>query len=150
MKALRRIFRITAIIAALISCVNIGILAQNREILNFNFDWKFHKGDITGGQDVSFDDSGWRNLDLPHDWSIEGPFSKDNSSCTGYLPGGIGWYRKAFTIPEKEKGKRVFIYFDGVYNNSEVWKKMGSPQNPSAEQYSELEKAGMLQQKGQA
>jgi beta-galactosidase/beta-glucuronidase len=88
---------------------------------NFNLDWKFFKGDIAGGQTVSFNDSGWRNLDLPHDWSIEGPFSKENFSCTGYLPGGIGWYRKEFKIPNEYKGKKIFISFDGIYNNSEVW-----------------------------
>jgi beta-galactosidase/beta-glucuronidase len=60
-------------------------------------------------------------LDLPHDWSIEGPFSKANFSCTAYLPGGIGWYRKTFIVPENERTRKVFIYFDGVYNNSEVW-----------------------------
>jgi hypothetical protein len=121
MNGLYRIYRTAAIIAALISCLSIGISGQSREILNFNFDWKFHKGEITGGQHVAFDDSGWRNLDLPHDWSIEGPFSKENSSCTGYLPGGIGWYRKTFTIPESDQSRKVQIYFDGVYNNSEVW-----------------------------
>ncbi len=63
------------------------------------------------------------SLDLPHDWSIEGEFSKDNPATPGggALPGGIGWYRKAFNIPESSKGKAVFIEFDGVYRNSEVW-----------------------------
>lgn len=89
--------------------------------MNFNFDWKFYKGDIQDGQNPDIDDSDWRLLDLPHDWSIEGPFSKENSSCTGYLPGGIGWYRKSFVIPNSEKRRKVYISFDGIYNNSEVW-----------------------------
>jgi len=94
---------------------------EGRAVQNFNNSWKFYKGDVTDGQKADLDDSKWRVIDLPHDWSIEGPFSKDNFSCTGYLPGGIGWYRKSFTIPENEAGRKVFIYFDGIYNNSEVW-----------------------------
>lgn len=88
---------------------------------NFNFDWKFMKGDTAGAQDPSFDDSGWRTLDLPHDWSIEGPFSKEFASGTGYLPGGTGWYRKVFSVPSSEKNRKVFISFGAIYNNSEVW-----------------------------
>ncbi len=92
-----------------------------RSVQNFNSGWKFYKGDVPEGQKSDLDDSQWRLLDLPHDWSIEGPFSKDNFSCTAYLPGGKGWYRKTFTVPENESGRKVFIYFEGVYNNSEVW-----------------------------
>jgi beta-galactosidase len=94
---------------------------SGRKIQNFNFGWKFYKGDISDGQNPGLNDSGWRILDLPHDWSIEGPFSKDFASATGYLPAGIGWYRKSFIIPDTEKGRKVFISFDGIYNNSEVW-----------------------------
>jgi beta-galactosidase len=94
---------------------------SGRDILNFNFDWKFMKGDQPGAEKKDFKDVNWRKLDLPHDWSIEGPFSKEWASGTGYLPGGIGWYRKSFTIPSKMKGRKIFIDFDGVYNNSEVW-----------------------------
>lgn len=94
---------------------------SGREVQNFNFDWKFYKGDQPGGEKPDFNDSDWRTLDLPHDWSIEGPFSKEWASGTGYLPGGIGWYRKVFIIPANQKNRKVFIYFDGIYNNSEVW-----------------------------
>jgi beta-galactosidase len=58
---------------------------------------------------------------LPHDWSIEGPFSDEWASATGYLPGGIGWYKKTFNAEANWQGKQVYIYFDGVYKNSEVW-----------------------------
>ena len=95
--------------------------AKGSETRNFNSDWKFCKGDITGGQKSEFDDSKWRKLDLPHDWSVEGPFSKDFASGTGFLPGGTGWYRKTFKVAAGEKGRKVFISFGGVYNNSEVW-----------------------------
>jgi beta-galactosidase/beta-glucuronidase len=92
-----------------------------RSVQKFNFDWRFYKGDVPDGQKIDLDDSQWRLLDLPHDWSIEGPFSKRNYSCTAYLPGGKGWYRKTFVIPENESGRKILIYFEGVYNNSEVW-----------------------------
>ena len=92
-----------------------------RSVQNLNPGWKFYKGDVPEGQKPAFDDSGWRLVDLPHDWSIEGPFSKDNASCTAYLPGGIGWYRKTFVVPDNESGRKVIVYFEGIYNNSEVW-----------------------------
>jgi beta-galactosidase len=87
----------------------------------FNEGWKFHKGDEPDAAQEKFNSTAWRNVQLPHDWSIEGPFSTEWASSTGYLPAGIAWYRKTFTLsPAQQKGK-VFIYFDGVYKNSEVW-----------------------------
>lgn len=85
--------------------------------------WSFHLGDVEGAEEAAFDDSAWRVLDLPHDWSIELPFDPGypGGGSVGYLPGGIGWYRKSFTVPEEHKGKRVFIDFDGVYMDSQVW-----------------------------
>lgn len=90
---------------------------------NFDNNWRFHLGDVNNGQSVGLNDSGWRILNLPHDWSIEGKFNKDNPSGVsgGALPGGIGWYRKSFTIKDSERDKMIFIDFDGVYRNSEVW-----------------------------
>ena len=101
---------------------------------NFDSDWKFNRGDVSGAENASFDDSKWRSLDLPHDWSIEdlpaaegkkqiGPFSEDSPSkgATGHVVGGIGWYRKTFTLDKSSEGKKVQILFDGVYMNSEVW-----------------------------
>ena len=97
---------------------------QVRERSPWNDDWKFALSDSV--QDYSSpdsDDSTWRILSLPHDWSIEGDFSLDNPSTPGggALPGGIGWYRKTFTLPETDRGKVVYVDFDGVYRNSEVW-----------------------------
>jgi hypothetical protein len=92
-----------------------------RERHNFDNQWRFHKGDVNGAEAAAFDDAGWRPLRLPHDWSIEGPYSPDNASGTGYLPGGIGWYRKSFTLPDSAKGSKVFIEFDGVYRDADVW-----------------------------
>lgn len=94
---------------------------ETRQQLLFNADWHFHKGDLPDAEKSAFNDAGWRTVNLPHDWSIEGPFSQEWASGTAYLPGGIGWYRKTFSYAPEWKGKQVFIYFDGVYKNSEVW-----------------------------
>ncbi|MCC9137588.1 beta-galactosidase GalB [Pontibacter silvestris] len=96
---------------------------QIRKRTDFTKDWSFHLGDQQNAQAANFDDSQWRKLNLPHDWSVEGEFSKDNPAGTGggALPGGIGWYRKSFVVSEEDKGKLFFIDFDGVYTNSEVW-----------------------------
>jgi beta-galactosidase len=91
--------------------------------VSFNENWRFHLGDVPNGQDIALNDSSWRQLDLPHDWSIEGEFSEKHPAGTGggALPGGLAWYRKTFTIPQSRNGRLVFIEFDGVYRNSEVW-----------------------------
>ncbi len=90
---------------------------------DFTSDWTFMLGDDPSASETDFDDSSWRHLNLPHDWAIEGDFSKDNPSGTsgGALPGGIGWYRKAFHVSSQDKGKELRIDFDGVYMNSTVF-----------------------------
>jgi beta-galactosidase len=90
---------------------------------SFDFGWKFFRGDVPGAQNPGFSDSGWKSVDLPHDWSIDGPFSEKEPSGGpgGYLPTGIGWYRKHFNVPAPYKDKKVVVEFDGVYQNSEVW-----------------------------
>ncbi len=94
-----------------------------RETIKFTKDWKFILADNEAFKNAEFDDSGWRLLNVPHDWSIEGEFSADNPASPGggALPGGIGWYRKKFQVPETDKDKLIFIDFDGVYQKSEVW-----------------------------
>ncbi|MES1209209.1 MAG: glycoside hydrolase family 2 TIM barrel-domain containing protein, partial [Pseudomonadota bacterium] len=76
-----------------------------------------------GASGASFADSGWRMLNVPHDWSIEGPFSMTAATTGrgGYLPSGIGWYRKHFTVPQSLSGKRILVEFDGVMANSDVY-----------------------------
>ena len=90
---------------------------------SFNKDWLFYLGDASGAESPDFDASQWRKLNLPHDWSIEAEFNKSNPAGTGggALPGGLGWYRKTFSIAATDKGRSVWIDFDGVYRNSEVW-----------------------------
>ena len=87
----------------------------------FDQQWRFHLGDVDRAERSQFDDSSWRQLDLPHDWSVEFDFSKTNASATGFLPGGIGWYRKSFESKPDWSGKRVFVTFDGVHRNADVW-----------------------------
>jgi len=95
---------------------------DNRIRTPFDFGWKFLKGDAPGAQVPDFTDQAWRDVDLPHDWSIEGPFTEQPDSWTwAHLPTGIGWYRKRFIIPVSYQDKKVVVEFDGVYQNSEVW-----------------------------
>jgi beta-galactosidase len=90
---------------------------------SFDFGWKFFKGDSAGAQQPGFADASWRDVDLPHDWSIEGPVDENAPARGqgGYLPMGIGWYRKHFNVPESYSGRKVSIEFEGVYQLSEVW-----------------------------
>lgn len=109
-----------SVMALLFSCFAI---AQHRSRVSFNDGWKFKLDSIASYSSPGADDAQWRQLNLPHDWSIEGAFSKDHPAGTGggALPGGIGWYRKTFYLPGAQKNKLVFIEFDGVYRNSEVF-----------------------------
>lgn len=104
--------------------VDHGILEnQSRQHGSFDDGWKFLGGDIPHGERPEADDRHWLEVTLPHDWSIQGPFREDNPSGPNgaYLPGGIGWYRKRFTLPQTLRDKHVEIEFDGVYENSDVW-----------------------------
>ena len=95
-----------------------------RVVTDFNQNWKFSLDDTkVAGQQVSLDDSQWRVLRLPHDWSIESDFQEKAPATPGggALPGGVGWYRKTFTVEKNMTGKKVFVEFDGVYHRSEVW-----------------------------
>lgn len=96
---------------------------NTRQRTSFNADWTFHLGDVQGAELEDYDDSEWRKLNLPHDWAIEGEFSQEHPSGTGggALPGGIGWYRKTFHADKSFENRKVFIDFDGVYMNSEVF-----------------------------
>ncbi len=89
----------------------------------FDYNWKFFPGDSPTAVNKDFDDESWRDLDLPHDWSIEGKIDQKNPTGGGggYFPAGIGWYRKKFDVPPAWKGKCISLYFEGVYMNSEVF-----------------------------
>lgn len=97
----------------------------------FNKGWKFVLGDNPESSSPAFDDTSWQEVNVPHDWSVSMPTSRDKYSCTGWLPGGIGWYRKSFELG-KEPGERYYLYFEGVYNRSTVYlngRELGSRPN---------------------
>jgi len=97
-------------------------VTENTEPVSFNEGWKFHKGEAKNAQYLSFDDSSWRNQNLPHDWAIEGPFDiKYNARCGGLPFHGEGWYRKSFNVPKNLKGKHVSLHFDGAMYNAKIW-----------------------------
>jgi beta-galactosidase len=121
---------------AITICISESLMAQEspRSRESFNQGWKFIKyfnasdeAVMTGKEPEnlqlpSVNDNNWRSLDLPHDWAIEGPFSDTLENNTGLLPWkGIGWYRKHFTISDNDKGKRIYVDFDGAMANAKVW-----------------------------
>ncbi len=110
----------------LVTFVLIGLTAHARERQCFDKDWRFVLADSAQMSKTDYDDSRWRVLDVPHDWAIEGDFYAGNPSGAGggALPGGIGWYRKHFTLGDCEtqmSESRFFLEFDGVYMNSTVY-----------------------------
>ena len=120
---MRVAFNSIIIFSAVICCLPINTKAQTSfgksELINDG--WHFMLADMPDAPKPEFDDSKWRKLNLPHDWSVEAPLSPSLASCTGYLPGGIAWYRKDLDIPATVKGKKIFIFFEGVYNRSSVY-----------------------------
>lgn len=108
-----------------------GLFAQRVFERNqpFDNDWRFYRGDIVNAENFGFNDSQWRKINLPHDWSIEdlpgtkSPFDAKavSGESSGYTVGGTGWYRKTFDVPGSVKGKRFIISFEGVYCNAEVY-----------------------------
>jgi beta-galactosidase len=118
----------------LVCAINLKAQEITQDPQLFDSNWKFCLGDAKGSEKPSFNDKKWRDIDLPHDWSIEnlpgqeagkviGPFSKESvgATATGYTIGGVAWYRKTFTLNPKGKYKSTIISFDGVYMNSDVW-----------------------------
>lgn len=99
-----------------------SLSGQSRKVIDFNGGWWF-KLDSSQQYNNGRKGEGWRKLDLPHDWSIEMPFRENSPAGSGaaYLDGGVGWYQKTFKLAQAEQGQRIFIAFEGVYENSEVW-----------------------------
>ena len=104
------------ILLLLVVSFPLAISAQENSKMLFNESWQFHLGELTNKSDVN-----WQNISLPHDWSIQSDFDPKWASGTGFLPGGIAWYKKNFVIQDYSPNKKYSIYFDGVYKNSEVW-----------------------------
>src|SRR4051812_16172023 len=116
------------IILGLCVCLSLFLVVPSRaagarEMINFDAGWLFTLGDPNGAHAADFDDSAWRKLDVPHDWSIEGAFDRGASAggAGAFLPTGVGWYRKHFTLPDADAARRVFAEFDGVMANSDVY-----------------------------
>ncbi|WP_163707192.1 sugar-binding domain-containing protein [Mangrovibacterium lignilyticum] len=115
-------YRILLLLLFSVFCVNslfaqAGFGQENLIIKN----WKFVLKNIEDGAQTGLDDSRWKTVDLPHDWSVKGQLSPTLASATGYLPGGIGWYRKQLDVPADKQGEKIYLYFGGVYNRSEVF-----------------------------
>lgn len=92
-----------------------------RTLVDLNEDWRFSPGDFAAAMAPGFDDAAWRQVNVPHDWSSEGPFSAEYGSGNGYAPGGVGWYRKHFKLDAADTNRIVAVEFDGVYDHAEVW-----------------------------
>lgn len=116
--------KLVKLVALICSCFLFNYSsAQQKNRSEFNNDWKFKLDSTQSYNEPGVMDGSWRSLNLPHDWSIELPFDSTSPTGTGggALRGGVGWYRKTFGLPASSKGKNIFIDFDGVYMNSEVW-----------------------------
>ena len=115
------LFSLLAMAFTIVGCAKAQKAAERNQL--FDADWKFFLGAHPEAASPNFDDSNWRSLDLPHDWSIEGKIEQTNpmGGAGGYFPAGEGWYRKTFEVPTNNKGKRTTICFDGVYMNAEVY-----------------------------
>ena len=114
--------------------LSVTTYGQDARAVLFDADWRFKKDSLVQAESATYNDTGWRKLMLPHDWSIEdlpgqqegsvqGPFTKASvgKAATGYTEGGVGWYRKTFTLDKRYVGKQTYITFDGVYMDADVW-----------------------------
>ena len=104
-------------------CFSAWAHQEARKIIPFDSNWKFHLGDASDAQQIAFNDTTWRMLNVPHDWSIEGQNleTAPGGGNIGYFPTGIAWYRKTFNIENLQRDSKWSIEFDGVYMNSDVW-----------------------------
>ena len=124
---IKKLFFLLVAIICQLNILQAGTSNDKERDQNFDFGWRFQRGDASGAEAQHFNDANWRLLDPPHDWSIErvpgseSLFDKSLAQGSGCLPGGIGWYRKSFVLPAAASSKRVFIQFDGVYMNSDIW-----------------------------
>jgi hypothetical protein len=113
--------RLCILFIFLLAATGMSYAAGARIIMPFDAGWRFLKGDAKGAEATAFDDSKWRTLDLPHDWSIEGPFDVKNPTggSGGFLPACVGWYRKPFTLPKEELAKRILEGLVPVFHQTD-------------------------------
>ena len=114
---MKRLYILLLVLATLVS----GMSARDR--INFDKGWRFALVDSVQMSSPEYNDAGWRLLNVPHDWAIEGDFSASapSGNSGGALPGGVGWYGKSFSVDAADEGKQFYIDFDGVYMNAKVW-----------------------------
>jgi len=98
-------------------------VAQARTIRRLDFDWRFNRKDTPQASRPNYDDSTWRLVDIPHDWSIEGAYNRSNpgGGVVAYLPTGVGWYRQTFNVSSEMLEQSVWVVFDGAFMDSTVW-----------------------------
>ncbi len=110
------------IFTALMSLLTLSMMGQDfGRRVSLNDDWRFHLGELKYGGIANLPTDDWQQITVPHDWSVLQQASPEYASCTGFFPGGIGWYRRQVEVPAEEQGNKVYVYFEGVYNNSEVY-----------------------------
>lgn len=116
-------YRFKPFLLALILSAMFAVRGYCETVIPFNNSWRFNLDDDISYASPEYDDSSWRLLDVPHDWSIEGKYDRSNPSGPqgGYMPCGTAWYRKSFTLPDSLNDRRIYVRFDGVYMNSQVW-----------------------------
>lgn len=120
--------KIRPLLLGLILCTCGGCIIHSpaqsiRQLKNFDANWRFFQGEAQGAQQIAFGDNSWQQLSIPQDWAIAGPFDPHNPAggAGAFLPSGVGWYRKHFALPASDEHRRIFIQFDGVMANSDVW-----------------------------
>jgi beta-galactosidase len=123
-----RCWRVLVLLCVLLITSAAGVHAQrselgSRQVVDFNPGWRFLPSDVDGAESSDFKDASWQSLSVPHDWSIAGPVAPTNATGQGggYFPYGVGWYRKDFKLDETANKRHVFVVFDGVMANSDVW-----------------------------
>jgi beta-galactosidase len=129
------------LITVILNCITVGSQTLLTERLSLNKGWLFHLGDIsftdvkghqatyntskagnaTGAASPTYDDSSWRELNLPHDWAVEMPFDENENIAQGFKKRGFGWYRRHFKIDEYDKGKNLELQFDGISTHATIW-----------------------------
>jgi beta-galactosidase len=117
MKKLKKLLFLCLMVPAFASVAQVSF--GDPVLINNN--WRFTLSDPEGAEKPEFNDRRWQRVTVPHDWSVKGYLSPSLASATGYLPGGIGWYRKSLDVPASEVGRKVYLYFEGIYNRSEVY-----------------------------
>ncbi|MEP6495695.1 MAG: sugar-binding domain-containing protein, partial [bacterium] len=118
-----RLIRLAVLLVPALAAMANAQATVGRQRLSMDPEWRFTLGDPAGAERPEFNDRSWRQLSLPHDWSVEGTMRQDapGGGQAAFLPGGIGWYRKAFRMPPNARGLEASLEFDGVYMNSDVW-----------------------------